>query len=91
VADSAGAIVRRVAATGRRGMNRIVIPFLPAQGRGGRGGAGAGGGGGRGGGGANVTTPENAAFTVGRYVVTLEGAGERLTKPAIVRERIQRD
>lgn len=92
VSDSAGAVARRVSATGRRGLNRVVIPFQPAgQGRG-RGGApaggGAAGGGGRGGGGAGAAAGENAVLDVGRYTVTVDVGGERLTKPAVVRERI---
>jgi photosystem II stability/assembly factor-like uncharacterized protein len=90
VGDSAGATARRLSVTGRRGLNRVTIPFQPAgQGRGRGGAAGAAAGGGRGGGGANATAAENAALATGRYTVTIDAGGERLTKPAIVRERIQ--
>jgi photosystem II stability/assembly factor-like uncharacterized protein len=78
VTDSAGTVVRRVAATGRRGMNRVVVPFQPpGQGRGGRAG------------GAANATAESAALGEGRYAVTVEAGAERTTKPATVRARIR--
>jgi len=91
VNDSAGAVVRRVSATGRRGVNRVVIPFQPPGPGRGRGAAptGAAAGGGRGGGRGSAPSAENAVLTVGRYNVTLEVGDDRLTKPAIVRPRIQ--
>ena len=96
VADSAGTVVRRVTNTGRRGVNRVVIPFQPpGQGRGrgaGAGAAAAGRGGapadGRGGEGSNASA-ESKAIDAGAYTVTIDAGGARLTKPAVVRERIE--
>jgi hypothetical protein len=92
VSDSMGTVVRRVSATGRRGVNRVVIPFQPpGQGRG-RGAPPTGvaaAGGGRGAGRGGSPSAENAVLSVGRYSVTIDVGDDRLTKPAIVRERIQ--
>jgi photosystem II stability/assembly factor-like uncharacterized protein len=86
VVDSAGAVSRQMSAPGRRGLNRLVIPFVVPGGRG-RGGAGAAStGGGRGG----PTNPSSGvAITPGRYTVTLDVAGQRLAKPAVVREYVR--
>jgi hypothetical protein len=74
VTDATGRAVRTVDGTARRGLNRAVINL-------------AGGGGGRGGG------PPGAAgaggLATGDYVISLEVAGEKLTKPARVRDRIR--
>jgi hypothetical protein len=91
VNDSAGTVVRRVSATGRPGVNRVVIPFQPpGQGRG-RGGvsAAAAAGGGRGGGRGISPGVESAVLSIGRYTVTLDLGDDRLVKPAVVRERIR--
>jgi photosystem II stability/assembly factor-like uncharacterized protein len=86
VTDSAGTLARRLSMSARRGMNRVVIPFVAGGGRG-RGGGGApsfGGGRGRAG-----TDSAGATITRGRYTVTLDVGEERLAKPALVRERIR--
>jgi len=87
VTDSAGGVARQINASGRRGLNHLVIPFASFGGRG-RFGGGGGAGGGRGRGG---VAPANAGrpLVPGRYTVTLEAAGQRLTKPAVVRDRIR--
>jgi hypothetical protein len=86
VTDSAGTVARQVSASGHRGVNHLVIPFGNFGGRGRFGGGAAGGGRGRGG-----AQPANvgSAIVSGRYTVTLEAAGQRLTKPAVVRDRIR--
>jgi BNR/Asp-box repeat. len=86
VADSAGAVVRQLSTRGHEGLNHVVIPFAVSRGRG-RGGRGARPGAGGRGGATDATA--GATITPGRYTVTLEAAGQRLTKPAIVRERIR--
>jgi photosystem II stability/assembly factor-like uncharacterized protein len=74
VTDATGRAVRTVDGTARRGLNRAVINL-------------AGGGGGRAGG------PPGAAgaggLATGDYVISLEVAGEKLIKPARVRDRIR--
>jgi photosystem II stability/assembly factor-like uncharacterized protein len=70
VTDSVGAAVRTVSGPTKRGLNRVVIPFQVGGGRG-RGGRGGG--------------ADGAALGPGKYTVTLEIGGQRLTKPAIVR------
>jgi hypothetical protein len=75
VSDTSGVVVRQVAGTSRRGLNRVVIPFVPGGGRG-RGGRGA------------ADPAGSSQLQPGRYTVTLEAAGLRLTKAAVVRERI---
>ena len=75
VTDASGAVVRRFDGPGRRGLNRVQWPLGAGGGRG-------GGGAGRGGAGPAAPLP------VGDYTVTLEVAGEKLTKPAKIRERI---
>ena len=80
VADPAGRVVREQQAPARAGLNRVLVNLLGAGG--GRGGGGAGA---RGqGAGAGPAGP----LAVGDYVVTVEVAGQTLTKPARVRERI---
>ncbi|HEY1307926.1 MAG TPA: hypothetical protein VGF24_30445, partial [Vicinamibacterales bacterium] len=88
VTDSAGTVARRLSMSAHRGMNRVVIPFVAGGGRG-RGGGGGGApsfGGGRGRAG---TDSVGSTITPGRYTVTLDVGEERLTKPALVRERIR--
>jgi hypothetical protein len=99
VTSEAGAVVRVVSGTTQRGMNSVVIPFTVRRRRFARGGAGvrsragagagARGGGARGAAGTLDADAPAGALTPGRYTVTLEAAGQRLTKPAVVRERIQ--
>lgn len=77
VSDPAGRNVRQATGPGRSGFNSVLVNLVGAGGRGG------GAGGGRGAG------PAPTPLAVGDYTVTLEVAGERLTKPARVRERIR--
>jgi photosystem II stability/assembly factor-like uncharacterized protein len=77
ITDPAGRPVREVQGPARAGLNRVVVPFTAGggqRGRGAPGGAGAG---------------ASAALSVGDYVVTLDVAGQALTKQARVRERIR--
>jgi hypothetical protein len=73
VTDSAGAVLRTVNGTTKHGLNRVVIPFQVGGGRG-RGGRGAGG-------------ADGVALVPGKYTVTLDVGGQRLTKAAVVRPR----
>jgi hypothetical protein len=77
VTDASGNVVRKFDGPGRRGFNRVSWPL-------GGGGRGGGGGGGGRGGGAGAAAP----LPIGDYTVTLEAGGEKLTKPARIRERI---
>lgn len=82
-----GRVMRQLDGPGKAGMNRMLWSL--GGGGGGRG-AGGGGGGTEGGGRAGtagVTGPAIPA-TVGDYTVTVEVAGEKLTRNARVRERI---
>ena len=82
VKDPGGRMLREIEGPAKRGLNRALVPL--AGGGGGRGGGGAAGGGrGRGG----TPTPPLA---IGDYTVTIDVAGQTLTKPARVRERIGR-
>lgn len=74
VTDSTGAAVRRLSTTGRKGLNRTVVPFTVGGGRGG----------GPPGGGNTV----GSLLGTGRYTVLLEAGGERVSRTAIVRDRI---
>ena len=76
ITDKDGRVMRQLDGPGKAGMNRVLWSLA------GGGGRGAGGGGGRAGG-APAIVP-----TVGDYTVTIEVGGEKLTKPARVRERI---
>jgi photosystem II stability/assembly factor-like uncharacterized protein len=78
ITDPAGRPIREVQGPARAGLNRVIVPF--AAGGGGQRGRGAPGGAGAG---------ASAALTVGDYVVTLDVAGQALTKQARVRERIR--
>jgi photosystem II stability/assembly factor-like uncharacterized protein len=91
ISSEAGTVVRVVTdTTTERGMNSVVIPFEPRRRRPGRVFAGGRGGAGDGNGeDAPSTDAPEGPLVPGRYTVTLEVAGEQLTKPAIVRERIQ--
>ncbi len=81
ISDAAGRSIRQATGPGRSGLNSVLVNLAGAGGRGG--GAGGGAGGGRGAG------PAPTPLAVGDYTVTLEVAGERLTKPARVREQIR--
>jgi hypothetical protein len=80
VKDAAGKVVRELEGPSKAGMNRAQISLA---GGGGRGFGGGGGAGGRGRGG-----PPTPPLAVGDYTVTVDVAGQTLTKPARVRERI---
>ena len=88
VTDTAGTVVRQISPATHRGLNRVVIPFV--TGGGGRGNSAVGGQlaptGGRGG--AATWGAAAGVLAPGRYTVILEAAGERLTKPAVVRTRM---
>ena len=79
IADPAGRAIRTIDGPARKGLNRAGLALSGGGGRGGGGGAP----GGRGGG------APGSALTVGDYLVTVEVAGEKLSKPARVRERIR--
>ena len=82
LADAAGRPMREMQGPARAGLNRVQIS-LAGGGRGGPAPAtGAGRGGGRGAG------PGAGPLGAGDYLVTLEVAGQTLTKPARVRDRI---
>ena len=87
LADPAGRTIRELQGPARAGLNRVLINLAGGGGRGGPGaGAGAGAAGQRGrGAGAGAAGP----LAVGDYVVTIDVAGQTLTKPARVRERIR--
>jgi photosystem II stability/assembly factor-like uncharacterized protein len=74
VKDFAGKVVRELDGPAKAGLNRALVPLAPGGGRGGRG---------RGG---TPVTP----LAVGDYTVTVDVAGQSLTKPARVRERLPR-
>ena len=76
VTDTNGRVMRQLDGPGKAGLNRVLWPLNGGGGRG-------AGGGGRGGGAPAAIVP-----TVGDYTVTIEVAGEKLAKPAKVRERI---
>ena len=80
IADATGRAIRTLDGTRRAGINRVMwnLTAQAAQGQGG-GGFGGGGFGGRGGG---------AAVAAGTYIVTLDVAGKKLTKPLTVLEDV---
>jgi len=80
VKDPSGKVLRESEGPAKAGLNRALVNLA---GGGGRGGPGAGGGG-RGRGGAPAVAP----LTIGDYTVTLDVAGQSLTKPARVRARM---
>jgi photosystem II stability/assembly factor-like uncharacterized protein len=82
VKDGTGSVVRELTGPAGAGLNRALVPLGNGGGRG----FGGGGAGGRGRGGAAAAP----ALTVGDYTVTVDVAGQSLTKPARVRERIAR-
>ena len=73
VTDTMGRVVRQLDGPARRGLNRAIINLGGGGGRGGPGGAAGGG----------------AALATGEYAVSVDVAGEKLTKTARVRERIR--
>jgi photosystem II stability/assembly factor-like uncharacterized protein len=83
VKDSTGKVVRELEGPAKAGLNRAIVQ-LAGGGRGFPGGGGGAGGRGRGG------APAIAPLAVGDYTVTVDVAGQTLTKPARVRERLPR-
>ncbi len=81
VKDPSGRIVRELEGAAKAGLNRALVSLAGGGGRGGPG----GGAGGRGRGGAPTVAP----LAVGDYTVTVDVAGQSLTKPARVRPRVQ--
>jgi photosystem II stability/assembly factor-like uncharacterized protein len=77
VKDLSGKVVRELEGPAKAGLNRALVSLAGGGGRGGPGG-------GRGRGGAAAIQP----LTIGDYTVTVEVAGQLLTKPARVRTRI---
>jgi photosystem II stability/assembly factor-like uncharacterized protein len=75
VTDPSGKTIRQLTGPAKRGLNRALVTLAGSSG--GRGGRGRGAG------------PAEAPLAIGEYVVTVEVAGEKLTKPARVRARIQ--
>jgi photosystem II stability/assembly factor-like uncharacterized protein len=80
VKDPSGKVLREVEGAAKAGLNRALVNLAGGGGRG-FGGGGAGGGRGRGG------APAAAPLTAGDYTVTVDVAGQSLTKPARVRPR----
>ena len=85
LADPAGRIMREMPGPARAGMNRVQISLAGGGGRGGPAGGGAAAAGRGRGAGAAPAGP----LAVGDYAVTVEVAGQTLTKPARVRDRIR--
>ncbi len=83
VTDSTGRIVRQVDGPAKRGLNRAFASLSGAFG-----GRGPSTGSGQTGGGRGAGSVEGP-LPIGDYVVTVDVAGETLTKPAHVRARIQ--
>ena len=73
VTDGTGRTVRQLEGPAKRGLNRAIVNLGGGGGRGGPPGGGAGGG----------------VLATGDYVITVEVAGEKLTKPGRVRDRIR--
>jgi photosystem II stability/assembly factor-like uncharacterized protein len=95
VTDMKGRVMRQLDGPAKAGMNRVLWLLAGGGGRGPGGGSGAAGGagteaGGRAGSAGSGSGAGSAALpaTVGDYTVMVEVAGEKLTKPAKVRERI---
>ena len=72
--DPSGKTIRQLTGPAKRGLNRALVTLAGSVG--GRGGRGRGAG------------PAEAPLAIGEYVVTVEVAGETLTKPARVRARL---
>ncbi len=82
VKDPSGTVLREVEGPAKAGLNRALLNLAGGGGRG-FGGGGAAGGRGRGG------APAVAPLAIGDYTVTVDVAGQSMTKPARVRARIQ--
>jgi hypothetical protein len=78
VKDPSGKVVRESEGPAKAGLNRALVSLAGGGGRGGQ-----GGGRGRG-----TATAAIAPLAVGDYVVTIDVAGQSLTKPARVRGRL---
>jgi photosystem II stability/assembly factor-like uncharacterized protein len=83
VKDPSGKVLRETEGPVKAGLNRALVNLAGGGGRG-FGGGGGGAGGGRGRGGAPVVAP----LPIGDYTVTVDVAGQSLTKPARVRPRL---
>ena len=77
VKDLSGKVLRELDGPSKAGLNRALVQL-------------AGGGGGRGGGRGRGGAPGLAPLPVGDYTVTVDVAGQSLSKPARVRERLPR-
>jgi photosystem II stability/assembly factor-like uncharacterized protein len=77
IKDPSGNVLREIEGPARRGLNRALVPLAGGAGRG-------AGGGGRGRG-----APAVAPLAIGDYSVTVDVAGQSLSKPARVRPRLQ--
>jgi photosystem II stability/assembly factor-like uncharacterized protein len=86
VKDLTGKTLRELEGPAKAGLNRALVPLGGGGGRGFGGGPSTGSGQGRGRGGAPAVAP----LTVGDYTVTVDVAGQTLTKPTRVRERLTR-
>jgi hypothetical protein len=84
VKDLSGRVVRELDGPAKAGLNRALVNLGGGGGRGAGGGPSTGSGQGRGRGGAAAVQP----LTIGDYTVTVDVAGQSLTKPARVRARI---
>jgi photosystem II stability/assembly factor-like uncharacterized protein len=82
ISDLSGRALRTVDGPSRPGLNRVTLSLAG-------GGGGRAGGGGAGRGGPSTGSGQAGPLGVGDYLVTLEVAGEKLTKPARVRDRIR--
>ncbi|HEX9365822.1 MAG TPA: hypothetical protein VF921_04300, partial [Vicinamibacterales bacterium] len=78
VKDTSGKVLRELEGPARPGLNRALVYLAGGGGRGGPGGLGRGRGG----------APAAAPLTIGDYLVTVDVAGQSLTKPARVRPRL---
>jgi photosystem II stability/assembly factor-like uncharacterized protein len=85
VKDASGKTVRELEGPAKAGLNRALVNLAGGGGRGGPGGGRPSTGSGQGGRGG---APAVAPLTVGDYTVTVEVAGQSLTKPARVRARL---
>jgi photosystem II stability/assembly factor-like uncharacterized protein len=88
VTDLAGRPLRELQGPARAGLNRALVNLAGGGGGARGGGGGAGGAAAAGQRGRGAAGPAAAALVPGEYVVTVEVAGQSLTKPARVRERI---
>ena len=89
VSDLAGRALREMTGPSKAGLNRVLVNLAGGGGGGRGGGAGAAGGGAAGQRGRGAGPAAVGPLAVGEYVVTVDVAGQTLTKPARVRERIR--